>query len=162
MKRIFFPAVPVLLVLAGCSGMPELPSLSSALTPYHIDVRQGNFVTQEMMAQLKVGQTKDQVRFILGTPLVADMFHGDRWDYIYRFQPGKGEVQQRRVAIYFANGKLARIVGDVVASERVAVPPVPIAPDSPSVAPGAPPAATSNAGQEAMKLESSMTPPTVK
>ncbi len=111
MKRFTLLA---LILLAACSNMPDV---TSRLTPYRIDVRQGNLVTQEMVAQLKTGQTKDQVRFILGTPLVADMFHGDRWDYIYRFQPGHGEVQQRRVVVYFAEGKLVRVTGDVVAAE---------------------------------------------
>jgi len=63
-------------LLAACSTSPE----SRSWLTYRIDVRQGNMVTQEMAAQLKLGQTKDQVRFILGTPLVADAFHADRWD----------------------------------------------------------------------------------
>jgi outer membrane protein assembly factor BamE len=111
-----FSPKPVLLCLlplaAGCANVPEV---TSYLTPYRIDVRQGNYVSQEMMAQLKPGQTKDQVRFILGTPLVADMFHADRWDYVYRFQPGHGEPQLRRIVIFFAEGKLLRVGGDVVA-----------------------------------------------
>lgn len=74
-------------------------------------------VTQEMVAQLKPGMTKDQVRFALGTPLVADVFHADRWDYIYRFKPGRGDVQQRRVTVFFEDGRLARLTGDVVATE---------------------------------------------
>jgi len=110
MKRLI---IPVLLVaLAGCSSTPDIASL---LTPYRIDVRQGNFVTPQMVAMLKPGQTRDQVRFILGTPLLADPFHADRWDYVYRFQPGFGEVQQRRLTVYFADGKLARFDGDVLA-----------------------------------------------
>jgi outer membrane protein assembly factor BamE len=66
-----------------------------------------------MVSQLKLGQSRDQVRFILGTALLTDPFHADRWDYIYRFQPGHGEAQQRRMAVYFADGKLVRIDGDV-------------------------------------------------
>lgn len=112
MKRILILVLPSLVALAGCSNMPDITSL---LTPYRIDVRQGNFVTPAMVAQLKPGQTQDQVRFILGTPLVMDPFHADRWDYVYRFQPGHGEVQQRRLAVYFAAGKLARFDGDIVA-----------------------------------------------
>lgn len=86
------------------------------LSPYRIDVRQGNFVTQEMVAKLRPGMSKDQVRFVLGTPLVTDIFHADRWDYVYRFQPGNGEVQQRRLIVYFVDDKLARVGGDVVAA----------------------------------------------
>jgi len=61
--------------------------------------------------------TRDQVRFILGTPLVADIFHAERWDYIYSFKPGRGEVQLRRFAVFFADNKLARVAGDVVGAE---------------------------------------------
>ena len=117
MKHIFLFALPF---LVACSSTPDI---TSRLTPYRIDIRQGNFVTQEMIVQLKPGQSKDQVRFILGTPLLADMFHGDRWDYVYRFQPGHGEAQQRRIAVFFAEGKLTHITGDVVASNPGAVPP---------------------------------------
>jgi outer membrane protein assembly factor BamE len=111
MKRLFLCLLPL---AAGCSSVPQV---TSYLTPYKIDVRQGNYVSQEMAAQLKPGQTKDQVRFILGTPLVADMFHADRWDYVYRFQPGHGEPQMRRMVVFFADGKLLRITCEVVAYE---------------------------------------------
>lgn len=105
---------PVLLIfvslLAACS--------STSLT-YRIDVRQGNMVTQEMAAQLKMGQTKDQVRFILGTPLIADMFHADRWDFVYRFRPGNdySDVEQRHLSVFFEKGKLVGVGGDVLALE---------------------------------------------
>ncbi len=101
--------------LAACSNTPQI---TSYLSPYRIDVRQGNFVTQEMVAQLKPGLTREQVRFILGSPLVADMFHVDRWDYVYRFQPGKGEAQQRRLVVFFQDNKLTRVAGDVVAEDN--------------------------------------------
>ena len=97
-------------VLAACSGGPRL-------SPYRIDVRQGNFVTQDMVAQLKPGLSREQVRFILGSPLVADMFHADRWDYVYRFQPGHGEAQQRGLTVFFQDNKLVRVAGDVVAED---------------------------------------------
>ena len=108
MKRFLL----LLPLLAACS---DAPPITRILTPYRIDVRQGNFVTQEMVAQLKPGLSREQVRFILGSPLVADMFHVDRWDYVYRFQPGRGEVQQRRLAVFFQDNKLTRVAGDVVA-----------------------------------------------
>jgi len=119
MKKIL--SASTALLLTACSYLPSnTPDVTGWLTDYRyrIDVRQGNFVTQEMAAKLKPGQTKDQVRFILGTPLVADMFHTDQWDYLYRFQPGKGEVQQRRLTVYFEEGKLVRLSGDVVAGEE--------------------------------------------
>lgn len=115
MKRILAVlSLPLSMALTGCSSTPEIPSL---LTPFRIDVRQGNHVTQEMVAQLKSGQSKDQVRFILGTPLVSDPFHAERWDYIYRFQPGHGEAQQRRLTVFFSDAKLARVAGDVMSKE---------------------------------------------
>lgn len=106
------PRVLLLLpLLAACSSMPDV---TNYLSPYKIDVRQGNFVSQEMVAQLKPGLTRDQVRFILGSPLVADIFHADRWDYIYRFKPGKGEIQDRRFTVFFVDNKLSRVAGDVI------------------------------------------------
>ncbi|MFA4969286.1 MAG: outer membrane protein assembly factor BamE [Sulfuritalea sp.] len=110
MKRILL----LLPLLAACSNTPQI---TSYLSPYRIDVRQGNLVTQEMVAQLKPGQTREQVRFILGSPLVADMFHQDRWDYVYRFRPGRGEPQQRNLAVFFQDNKLTRVSGDVVAED---------------------------------------------
>ncbi|WP_126444310.1 outer membrane protein assembly factor BamE [Sulfuricystis multivorans] len=97
--------------LAACSSAPDI---TSRLSPYRIDVRQGNFVTQEMVAKLKPGMSRDQVRFALGTPLVTDIFHANRWDYVYRFQPGRGESQLRRLSVFFEGDKLVRVGGDVV------------------------------------------------
>lgn len=98
--------------LVACSSTPDV---TSVLSPYRIDVRQGNYVTQDMVARLKPGMSRDQVRFALGTPLVADMFHANRWDYVYRFEPGRGEVQLRRLVVFFEDNKLVRVGGDVVA-----------------------------------------------
>jgi len=109
-----FVLLPFLAALTACAGTPEIPSI---LTPYRIDVRQGNHVTEEMVSQLKPGQSRDQVRFILGTPLLTDPFHAERWDYVYRLQPGRGEVQQRRLTIFFSDDKLARMTGDVMGKE---------------------------------------------
>jgi outer membrane protein assembly factor BamE len=103
-------AIAISLLLAACSSAPDVQ-------PYRIDVRQGNVITQEMVAQLKPGLTRDQVRFILGSPLLADMFHTDRWDYVYHYQPGKGELQRRRLTVIFEDNKLARLAGDVVAGD---------------------------------------------
>jgi outer membrane protein assembly factor BamE len=100
------------LQLAGCGW----------LAPYRIDIQQGNFVSQEMVAQLKHGMTKDQVRFVLGTPLLTDIFHGDRWDYVYLLdRPGQPQVQ-RRLALYFEDDRLARLEGDVVAAAPAKAP----------------------------------------
>ena len=108
MTRVLAILLPLL--LAACSSV-------STPQPYRIDIQQGNVITQEMVAQLKPGLTRDQVKFILGSPLVADMFHTDRWDYVYMLQPGKGEVQRRRLTVIFEDNKLVRLAGDVVAGD---------------------------------------------
>ncbi|MFY9327546.1 MAG: outer membrane protein assembly factor BamE [Georgfuchsia sp.] len=117
MRRFFL--LPLVL-LTACGELPKLHTPSLALgdyfSSYHLDIRQGNFVTQEMASQLKPGQTREQVRFILGTPLLTDPFHGNRWDYVYRYDSGKGEVQQRNLSVYFQDDKLLRVDGDVVAA----------------------------------------------
>lgn len=114
------PLLPSLLLAACLGACSNTPDITSRLSPYRIDVRQGNYVTQDMVAKLKPGMSREQVRFALGTPLVADMFHADRWDYVYRFQPGRGEAQQRRLVVFFEDGKLARVGGDVVAESDAA------------------------------------------
>lgn len=99
--------------LSACSSVPRL------VHEYRIDIQQGNVLTQEMVAQLKPGLTKDQVRFVLGTPVLMDMFHGNRWDYVYRYQKGStGEVEMRKFSTFFdADGKLVRVTGDVTAAD---------------------------------------------
>ncbi|MCX7150657.1 MAG: outer membrane protein assembly factor BamE [Rhodocyclales bacterium] len=116
MKR-FLLFLPFLAACSSAPQLPQLPQITNYLSPYRIDVRQGNFVTQEMVAQLKPGLTRDQVRFILGSPLVADMFHADRWDYVYRYRHGREEVQQRTLTVFFVDNKLTRVAGDVVAED---------------------------------------------
>ena len=101
-------------LVAGCSRIPMLPGIS----PYKIDIQQGNYITQDMVAKLKPGMTRSQVRYILGTPLVADPFHADRWDYVYQMQKGGETVEFRRIFVVFENDKLARIEGDVVPAAR--------------------------------------------
>jgi outer membrane protein assembly factor BamE len=99
------------LVAAGC-GVPRIPGI----TPYKMEIQQGNFVSQDMVSQLKPGMTKDQVRLALGTPLLTDIFHGERWDYIYWREDAAGKREQRKLAVHFKDGKLERVDGDVVAA----------------------------------------------
>ena len=113
--------LPLILLLSACGEMPklEVPTLDLAerMSAYHLDVRQGNLITQEMVSQLKPGLTREQVRYVLGTPLVTDPFHGNRWDYVYRYDNGKGEIQQRNLSVYFEDNKLLRVGGDVTAAD---------------------------------------------
>lgn len=82
--------------------------------PYKMEVQQGNVVTSKMLLQLRPGMTKSQVRFIMGTPLVVDSFHKNRWDYFYQLRQGGKVVEQRRVILEFEKDLLARVRGDVI------------------------------------------------
>jgi outer membrane protein assembly factor BamE len=86
------------------------------LSPYKMDIQQGNYVTQDMVAKLKPGMSKAQVRFALGTPLVVDPFHVDRWDYIYVLQKGGKVAEHRRLIVLFEGERLLRLEGDVTAA----------------------------------------------
>ncbi len=109
-RNISLAAVALaVLVVAGC-GVPRIPGI----TPYKPEIQQGNYVSQEMVAQLKPGMSREQVRFLLGTPLLTDIFHADRWDYLYWREAENGKREQRRVAIFFDDNKLTRMEGDIV------------------------------------------------
>lgn len=79
---------------------------------YRIAITQGNIVTQDMIDQLRPGMTKRQVIFVMGSPMVRDPFHQDRWDYVYNFQPGGGQRVGERVTVFFEDDLLIRIAGD--------------------------------------------------
>lgn len=99
----------IALLTVACSGIPTLK-------PYKMDIQQGNIVTSKMMLQLKPGMTKSQVRFIMGTPLLQDSFHKDRWDYFYQMRKDGKVIEQRRVILEFDNEALAKVRGDVIAA----------------------------------------------
>ncbi|MBC3869898.1 outer membrane protein assembly factor BamE [Undibacterium oligocarboniphilum] len=88
------------------------------ISPYRITVQQGNFVSQEMMSQIKEGMTREQVRFVLGTALLTDMFHEDRWDYPFRLTKPNGEQIASRVTIFFKNNTVARFEGGDLPTEQ--------------------------------------------
>lgn len=132
------------LPLVSC-GSVRLP-MPDVVTPYRIEIQQGNFVSQEMVSQLKPGMSKDQVRFVMGTPLITDSFHADRWDYVFRRQKANSrELEQRKLAVFFEDGKLKRIEGDVTPAAATSTEPAaktafePLKPaaaaDKPAVAP---------------------------
>ncbi len=91
------------LLLASCGG------LSGPLSPYKMDIRQGNFVTAEMREKLKPGMTRQQVRYVLGTPMVSDAFHGNRWDYVYLLEQRGKLIEQRGLTLYFDSDNLVSI-----------------------------------------------------
>jgi len=105
-------AAVLALFTAACQG-GIIPTAFS-LTAYKIDIQQGNYVTQEMVAKLQPGMTRGQVRFVLGTPLLADIFHNDRWDYVYYLEKDGKRIEERKMVAVFSGDKLVRIEGDVV------------------------------------------------
>ena len=125
-RAAFVAGLSALALLASCNYAPKVD-------PYRMEILQGNLVTQEMVAKLAVGQTKEQVRFALGTPLVVDSFRDDRWDYVFLHSLENSRVaERRRITVFFEEGRLKRIAGDVVSV-------VPVAPQSaPAAAPAGP------------------------
>jgi len=105
-------------LLHGCKSV-ELPKVPG-VTPYRMVIQQGNFISQEMVAQLKPGMSKEQVRFVLGTPLVTDIFHADRWDYVFYRESADGKREQRNLSVVFEKDKLARVLGDLMPAEGAA------------------------------------------
>ncbi|NLC23261.1 MAG: outer membrane protein assembly factor BamE, partial [Oxalobacter sp.] len=99
---------------AEATGVQKLLNI---ITPYRINIQQGNFVSQEMLARIQPGMTKEQVRFALGTPLLTDLFHSARWDYLFRLQKPNGQITNNRVIIYFEDNRVARIVNDPLPEE---------------------------------------------
>lgn len=97
---------------AGCSTMESsFPRLRS-FGVYKLDINQGNYLSQDVVNKLKVGQTKQQVRFLLGTPLLVSTFRPDRWDYVYEFTRQGQVLEHRTFTVYFLDDKLARWEGD--------------------------------------------------
>ena len=104
-----------LLPLTACSWTNDFDLKRSVevFKPYKIDIQQGNAVTQDMIAKLKLGMTPSQVRFALGTPLVVDPFRANRWDYVYRLEKDGKLIETRRITAVFEEDKLKGIEGDV-------------------------------------------------
>lgn len=104
--RIF--TLLVVVALVGCGA--SVPTIK----PYKMDIQQGNLVTSEMLLKLRPGMNKSQVRFIMGTPLLLDSFHTNRWDYFYQLRKQGKIINQRRVILDFENDLLVHVRGDVV------------------------------------------------
>jgi len=105
-------------LLAGCESLQRTDTLLGAITPYRIDIVQGNAVTREQAALIKPGMNRLQVREILGTPLVTDPFHADRWDYIFSLRRPNTQVQRRSVVVMFENNLVKSITAPDLPSER--------------------------------------------
>ncbi|ADE14059.1 SmpA/OmlA domain protein [Nitrosococcus halophilus Nc 4] len=109
----------LLIFIIGCASV-ALVACSIERVPgvYRIDVQQGNVITQEMLGNLKPGMSKQQVRFVLGNPLLVDTFRPDHWHYIYSFKPGNGRREQRTITVWFENDELSYVSGDVKANSQ--------------------------------------------
>jgi len=99
-----------LLIIITCIASLGLAACSTHIV-HKLDVQQGNVVTQAQVNQLEPGMTRNQARFIMGSPMVADVFHQDRWDYVYLFEPGYGKATRKRVTLFFDDDSLTRIEG---------------------------------------------------
>ena len=105
-------------LLAGCSSLDGATGrLTQAVRPYRIDIVQGNVVTREQLAVLRPGMSRIQVRDVLGTPLLASVFHAQRWDYVFTFKRQGVEPQARRVTVFFQGDAVERIEADALPSE---------------------------------------------
>ncbi|HSV54625.1 MAG TPA: outer membrane protein assembly factor BamE [Burkholderiaceae bacterium] len=105
-------------LLAGCGTVNNATTkVVGLITPYKIDVVQGNFVSKEQVEALKPGMSRGQVREVLGTPLLASVFHANRWDYVFTFKRQGVEPQSRKLALFFKDDALERFEGDEMPSE---------------------------------------------
>lgn len=98
-------AIPIFILalsLCGCEGLI-----------YKLSTRQGNVIEQKQLDQLQIGMTRDQVKFLMGTPVAVGPFRDDRWDYIGYYKAPRGEVSSRTVTLYFADEKLSRMEGNL-------------------------------------------------
>jgi outer membrane protein assembly factor BamE len=103
MRRTLAPALLVAAgaLLAGCESLDRTDSLFGVITPYRIDIVQGNVITKEQLALISPGATRLQVRDVFGTPLLTDPFHADRWDYLFTLRRPGTEPQRRAVVVLF-------------------------------------------------------------
>lgn len=106
--------------LGACSAMPGsvAETLGHLVSPYRVEVVQGNVVTKEQLAIVKPGLTRDQVRQVLGAPLLADPFHGDRWDYVFLIRRQGTEPQQRAVVVHFSGDTVKSLEAAELPSEQ--------------------------------------------
>jgi outer membrane protein assembly factor BamE len=121
-QRCFWPllgAAAASLCLGACSSVSNSTrNALTAVTPYKVEVVQGNFVSKEQVEALKPGMSRQQAREILGTSLLTDVFHANRWDYVFTIRRQGVEPQQRRLTLYFNGDVLERFEGDPMPSEE--------------------------------------------
>jgi outer membrane protein assembly factor BamE len=102
-------ALPLLLLASGCDSLQRSDSFLGVITPYRIDIVQGNAVTKEQMALIRPGLTRLQVRDVLGSPMIADPFHANRWDYLFTLRRPGAELQRRSVIVHFEGERVKSV-----------------------------------------------------
>ncbi|NJM31788.1 MAG: outer membrane protein assembly factor BamE [Limnobacter sp.] len=114
-------------LLCACSSAPKSEPgildkaanyVPSFVKPYKFEIQQGNFISQDEVSRLQAGMSKEQVRFILGTPLLTDAFHENRWDYVFRVLKPNGEVVQSRYSVVFENEQLTQFGGENIPASQ--------------------------------------------
>ncbi|MCP4992279.1 MAG: outer membrane protein assembly factor BamE [Gammaproteobacteria bacterium] len=117
-KLLLYTLSAVVLLTTGCARMGELTDSSFKLVEdlpfiYRPEIQQGNVVTQEMVDKLEPGMTKSQVHFVMGSPMLVDLFHQDRWDYIYTMKEGNNPRVRQQLHLLFEDDRLTTIAGDL-------------------------------------------------
>jgi outer membrane protein assembly factor BamE len=122
MQKLLISIIASSVLLGGCSNfsmsdisMPDIKVPDSIPDLVHkVEIQQGNIINQKMINKLEPGMSKRQVRFIMGSPMISDTFHAERWDYLYRFhKSGHAPTETKRVSLHFDNDQLVRIEGDI-------------------------------------------------
>ena len=109
----------VAVLAAGCGKLPEIPVPGL----YRVDIRQGNALDDAALARLEPGMTRSKVLHLLGTPAIDDVFHADRWEYLFSYAPGGEPSEWRRIALHFEDDRLVRIEGDLLPADAVVLEP---------------------------------------
>lgn len=148
----------LLAALAGCQSLQSSDSFLGLITPYKVEVVQGNVVTKEQAEAIKPGMSRAQVRDILGSPLLADLFHQERWDYVFTIRRQGAEPQHRRVVVLFDGEALKSIdTGGALPAEREFVASI----DTFKTSRNAPPLALTEAQIKALPVPPKATEPDV-
>ena len=118
LKLLISITVAATMLSTGCSSLSSVAdaipnALDRAPLIYRPAIQQGNVVTQDQVNELQPGMTKRQVRYVLGSPMLTDVFHADRWDYAYTAGTGSRPEEIRRVTVIFESDRLVRIAGDL-------------------------------------------------
>ncbi|MES2631709.1 MAG: outer membrane protein assembly factor BamE [Pseudomonadota bacterium] len=117
-SRLALALVCVGAAASGCGTFDRMSyGVANVVTPYRVEIVQGNFVSKEQAAALRPGMNRQQVRDILGTPLVTSVFHANRWDYVFTIKRQGVEPQSRKLTVYFKGDAMDRFEGDEMPSE---------------------------------------------